>query len=346
MSHSNHDHQNAPNNPQAPPTHHAGLFTLSMSHDQLISHHRHLESILDSALATITLLNAATTSLAYSPRMQQITQAINYHISSAQPTHDNRTYHVLTPACPATTPATAAATTNATYAAITRSPSPTTSESNTTKQPPRTPSPPETRERIIAPQTSRAIIRFDLDPVHKPVQPDTQDLYFAVEGALPEQSLIGGIQWSRHGNLILHPPSSGTARYLVLQRKRIWAAIRPLLGLPKDYTCPPFETNDSWYSVVLHGVPAPTINDKPTALRPDEVQSWLALNSGLRGEVKATSVLCSPADLKTKQRVAVRVSLSLSEDAFLLVKNGACLFGAMCRVTHYAGRTRGVTPAL
>ncbi|KAJ7874343.1 hypothetical protein B0H14DRAFT_3437796 [Mycena olivaceomarginata] len=145
-----------------------------------------------------------------------------------------------------------------------------------------------------------------------------QDLYFAVEGALTEQSLIGGIQWSRRGNLILHPPSSGTARSLVLQRKRIWAAIHPLQGLPKDYTCPPFETNDSWYSVVLHGVPAPTINDEPTVLRPDEVQSWLALNSGLRGEVKATSVLCSPADLKTKQRVAVRVSLSLSEDAFLL----------------------------
>ncbi|KAJ7843914.1 hypothetical protein B0H14DRAFT_3455896 [Mycena olivaceomarginata] len=111
------------------------------------------------------------------------------------------------------------------------------------------------------------------------------------------------------------------------------AAIHPLLGLPKDYACPPFETNDSWHSVVLHGFPAATINADPTALSPKEVQSWLALKGEIRGKVKATSVLCSPADLKTKRRVAVRVSLSSSEDALSLVKNGACLFGAMCRVT-------------
>lgn len=35
-------------------------------------------------------------------------------------------------------------------------------------------------------------------------------------------SLLGGLQWSRCGNLILHPPHNGTARYLVLQKK-IWA---------------------------------------------------------------------------------------------------------------------------
>jgi hypothetical protein len=61
------------------------------------------------------------------------------------------------------------------------------------------------------------------------------------------------------------------------------------------------------------------------------------------GAVKAFSILCQPEDLKSRQSFAVRVALSAETDAQWLIENGACFYGAKCKVTPYVGRPRSST---
>ncbi|KAJ7117877.1 hypothetical protein C8R43DRAFT_99995 [Mycena crocata] len=339
MSHLYHHHQTTSDDSPALTTTPVCPFTSTVPPDQLSSHHRHLESLLDSALATVTLINAAATQktpLRYSSRMTQIIRALGHYILT--PTLDPEASAGLDTTTGTTTDNPHHAPTPATYAAVA---SPITSDHHTTKQMSRSPPPPS-----VSPQPSAAqsvAIRFDLNTAHIPIRPSSEALYLAIQDALADPALLGGVHWSQRGNLILHAPREvHTARYLLKRRAAIWAAIHPLLGLPKEYPQPVFETDARWHSVVFHGVPTSTASARDF-LDTKGAQLWL---DGCTGTVKAISVLCRQDDLKTKSSVAVRLSLSSEADAQRFVANGGSFHGTVCRVSYYIKRPRGDTPAL
>ncbi|KAJ7893679.1 hypothetical protein B0H14DRAFT_2559664 [Mycena olivaceomarginata] len=238
----------------------------------------------------------------------------------------------------------------ATYATIAdphRSPSPTMPDPNThTRSPPsksRRPSP-----SIASARGRQVVIRFDLNPANQPVHSDPETLFNAIDKALQgngkvEMPYLGGVRWTQHGNLVLFPSTTCIALYLWQRKLDIWMAIHPLLGLPRKYKCPPFERDDAWYSVVIHGVPMPP-DGGPETYTVESMVAYLNYAGAFVGEVKAFSILCRPEDLKSRRSFAVRVALSAEADAQWLVENGACFYGAKCKVTPYAGRPRGVTP--
>ncbi|KAJ6540495.1 hypothetical protein B0H19DRAFT_1269070 [Mycena capillaripes] len=137
---SHHHHQNTPTAAPAPIASSAGGFGLSSTTDQLAAHYRHLESLLDSSLATLTLINATQCTSHLPPftvHTVQVTQALNHLITanSYAPTLTTctppRPDHTHAPT-PAATPKPEAAT----YAMIAdphRSPSPTTPNHDTLK---------------------------------------------------------------------------------------------------------------------------------------------------------------------------------------------------------------------
>ncbi|KAJ7438200.1 hypothetical protein B0H11DRAFT_1935391 [Mycena galericulata] len=350
FSHSDHHHQNALGGRPTLTTATAGGLNPTTITDQLLAHHRHLESLLDSALATLTLitLTNTTTTLSYTSHVLQVVQALTYHIafdSDHTPTPPTVPSNHLDNAPTAIAP-------TATYAAVTvphgaQSSSLTTPDRKTTERrpspsPPSRPAPNDTHPAV--PQITRVVIRFDLEPNHSPTRADPLELYSAIARALSpsEETMFGGVQWTQRGNLVVKPARHLTAEFLLSQKAKIWKAIHPLLGLPAAYSRPPFELDNPWHSVVFHGVPTPP-DRKPDTFTLEAVEAWLDPGD-VKGPVKAFSVLCRPEDFGTKTSVAVRVSLSSEADAQRLVENGGCFHGAQCRVTHYSRKSRSVTP--
>jgi hypothetical protein len=172
----------------------------------------------------------------------------------------------------------------------------------------------------------------------RPLKADPLALYKAIfSGALIDgfhnTRLIVGVQWSRKGNLILHPAVNAcTASYLTEQSPFIWPAIRPLLKLPEEYDCPAFETDEHWHSVVFHAAPAPP--DDRTYTR-SLIEDGLAASDIPNRVFKGYSVLSRPADIRTRGSLALRVSLSSEPDALRLISKGGFMAGTWCKVTPY-----------
>ncbi|KAJ7826985.1 hypothetical protein B0H14DRAFT_2815919, partial [Mycena olivaceomarginata] len=342
---SHHHHQNAPTAVPPPTTSTVGGIGFATTTDQLAIHYRHLESLLDSALATLTLINAT-----YCTPTPAVTQALNHLIAGHPHTHTPTptTGPIPHPDHGSTPTPMPAPATYATIADPHRSPSPTSPEPNTRKRSPLSESRPPSPS-VASARGRRVVIRFDLNPANRPVQPDPETLFNAVDKALQidgkvELPYLGGVRWTQHGNLVLFPSTTCTALYLQQRRRDIWMAIRPLLGLPGKYKCPPFERDDAWHSVVIHGVPMPP-DSGPESYTIESMAPYLDYAGAFVGAIKAFSILCRPENLKSRRSFAVRVALSAETDAQWLVENGACFYGAKCKVTPYVRRPHSGTPS-
>ncbi|KAJ7626225.1 hypothetical protein B0H17DRAFT_1218679 [Mycena rosella] len=289
--------------------------------DHHTAHHIRLETILDSALATLALLHESHHAPTFSAHITEVLVALNKYI--------------LRPAAhSAPTPTPISSTTSAAAAHDDATPAPMYSchgrdlipRDLTTTQ----------RERSRA---SRLIIRFDPNDPHPPKYADPLALYSAIDMALPTQtSQLSGIQWTRKGNLVLHArPGICTAKLLAAHDTPIWNAIRPLLGFTVKEKCPVFEIDEPWHAVVFHGVPMPPSRE-PYAFTLAGVRHWLGTNEP-EGAAMAFSVLCTVEDFATRDSLSVRVSLSSEADALRLLKNGGTFYGAMCRVSRYVSKT-------
>ncbi|KAF7330699.1 hypothetical protein MSAN_02448000 [Mycena sanguinolenta] len=299
-----------------------------MSPDLLSSHLRHLEALFDSALATLTLIRdleptSASTCLPYTP-----------HLLALPPRNPDDVW-LAEPAA-------------ATYAGSLAEPSP--------------PSPPEPnsiKESVEQPaalvkKPSRVILRFDRCPdlpAGLQRRCNRIRLHAVISKALLQffdesritllANLLAGVNWTRNGNLVLHATEMCPAAFLIAQNDIIWSAIRPLFQLPEDFACPTFDTDETWHSVVLHGVPRP-LNNIHTYFALDEVKKWIAPAGGIR----ECTVLCRPEDLGKKDTLALRLSVSSKAEADHLVREGGCLYGVPCRITHYMRKvSRSTIPA-
>ncbi|KAJ7896878.1 hypothetical protein B0H13DRAFT_2338080 [Mycena leptocephala] len=354
LSSLDHHHQEGPATPLATTPH----STVDLcSRDELRAHHQHLETLLDSALATLALIRETTTALPYTPHLLAVLRVLNHHIAqSTAPTTGALFPANATPTPTATPMTTTTTTTQATYAAASdprRSGPISTPEPNTVKQEPSEPFPPRAPRRPAVGKPTRVIIRFDQKPDQpQPFRASPFSLYKNITASLLSvfqgtgyAKLIAGVQWTRRGNLVLHPATEVcTAKFLAEQEDGIWAAIHPLLRLPETYSRPIFDTDEQWHSVVFHGVPVPP-NRRMDPFTHKFIDDCVKSDDVLQGEVKGFSVLCRPEDLQTRSSLALRVSLSSEADALRLIKNGGFMAGTWCKVSHYVEKPRTRVPS-
>ncbi|KAJ6527168.1 hypothetical protein B0H19DRAFT_1385545 [Mycena capillaripes] len=186
-------------------------------------------------------------------------------------------------------------------------------------------------------RASRLIIHFDPE-APAPKRVDVRKLFNMIAKALLVYGTnqLAGIQWTQNGNLVAHArPGVCSAKLLAMQHAEIWNAMRPVLGLPVKCIPPKFEVDEPWYSVVFHRAPMPP-SCSPDYIDLADIQFWL--NYGVTesaGTAMAYSVLCSPADFKTRDSLSIRVALSSEADALRLIEDGCTLYGARCRVSRY-----------
>ncbi|KAF7333585.1 hypothetical protein MSAN_02417500 [Mycena sanguinolenta] len=347
FSHSYHYHQPSPvgHRPAtATQTPHANR---TSAPDLVSDHYQHLESLLDSALATLALINVTTPAPIYCSRIRQVVQALDHYISTqpTTPTLDLATKTDTDTTTAAEPPRTAPL--PATYAGIVRqstSPEPTTSDPHIAKHLSRSVSlAPPAGQPPPSPRNDQVVIRFDLKRVQPTVKPDPESLYLVLEKALGTGHYLGGVRWTQRGNLVIAPETDTcTAKHILHQHEIIWAALLPLLGLPPKYTQPPFQIDGEsrWHFVVVHGVP---VQAALAECNPRSVESWIDPLADFKGTVKAVSILCPTEEVKTRRSVAIRIALSSEADAQRLVAHGACFYGANCRVSHYTRRRAPVT---
>ncbi|KAJ7827951.1 hypothetical protein B0H14DRAFT_2594906 [Mycena olivaceomarginata] len=267
FSRPNHHHQSEAATCLPAPQHSTTLFDSLQARDDLLTHHQHLETLLDSALATFTLIHEAQSTtdspIPFSPHLLGVLH-LSCRLNPQTPI--NTTIAVApTPAASATTQPVSAA--PATYAAVTQST--------------RSPTVSETKEdwEIEWSRLGQEML-----------------LYYAIKKALGqinplrgnaahERLLLAGVHWTKNGNIALHPaPEDCTAKFLAGHKETIWSAIRPLLGFAEGRACPTFDTDDRWFSVIFHGVPAPSsAADAAEAMRfytRDRLEAWAHFGNG------------------------------------------------------------------
>ncbi|KAJ7207569.1 hypothetical protein GGX14DRAFT_567520 [Mycena pura] len=345
MSHSYHHHAH----PAAPPS---DAFLPAIPPyacpDRALEHRQRLESLLDSALATLSLIHdSATAPVSYSDRVTDVLKALNRRIfvvtSVTAPLAPHPAPHPA-PVCPSDTPSPQRAPTNATYARAVSAEPPT---------PPASPSPLH-HDPATDPSDSDIIVRLDLDasePARAATSVDPREIFRAIRASIASatgQRLFAGVRWTRNGNLAIQiERDTGTTAYMIdTYAHKLWAVLRPLLHFPVDHPHPPFDTGDSWHSVVFHNVPT---------LRQRNCYTLSGIRDSLRSggfdhAVKAFAILCDDVEFDRRQAaflgVPMRVSVLTATAAQQLIRDGGNLIGGRCKATHYIPRRRDSTPVV
>ncbi|KAJ7792543.1 hypothetical protein B0H14DRAFT_2930708, partial [Mycena olivaceomarginata] len=309
--------------PTACPT--RALRSDAQPYNELATHRQHLETLLDSALATLMLIQAASASVpVFGTHIVGVIRLLNQHTTNTSPTcipaRPPPTPVATTTAATMTlAPAPAPTSTTATYAAATyaaaaasdlrpSSPSPGPAMPEHAASPSR-PSAPACPEPVTRPLASLFALTMHHRPCLDHSKPTPLALYKAISGALIDgfhnTRLVVGVQWSRKGNLILHPA---------------------------EYDCPAFETDEHWHSVVFHAAPAPL--DDRTYTR-SLIEDGLAASDIPNRVFKGDSVLSRLGDIQTRGSLALCVSLSSELDTLRLINKGGFMAGTWCKVTPY-----------
>ncbi|KAJ7445362.1 hypothetical protein B0H11DRAFT_2203388 [Mycena galericulata] len=293
-------------------------------------HQLRLETLLESALATLMLLHdAAITPVAHTTHTFEVLAALNRRISAPSTTASPHTAHISAPDVSATSPALDkdTKTTSMTYARAVsaetpRSPSPSPSDSD----------------------QSDIVIRLDCPDLPEYERAYPPLILYDIQTAIPGK-LFAGVRWTRNKNLVLQiKPGTVSASYMIeTYTRRIWDVLKPILRLPDNLPLPMFETGGSWHSVVFHNLPAA----KHDCYALPHVQESLR-EGGFNHVVKAISILCDDQELerrvKNKIPISMRVSVLTEAAAQQLVDRGGHIVGGRFRATHYLAKPRTLAP--
>ncbi|KAJ6607852.1 hypothetical protein B0H10DRAFT_1955896 [Mycena sp. CBHHK59/15] len=327
---------------------------------QLTAYYQHLESLLDSALATLMIIHnivSESEPLTYTTCTTNILRVLSRNITATLTVSTPTPTPASTPApvCPMTTvpiTATYAWKHNREQKDNQNIPSDKYRSERThfrdgvgdAGQRIHTQGPKELGEReaghkLIAVRIEKAVC----EELATPGKRDRTKLYHTITDAIEagtttpkENLLLTGIWWTQNRNLTLQlSPDADSVKSIGAHASAIWDAVRPLLGFPEGQAHPQFDWGNPWCSVVFHDVP---VCGRPKhKFTPKTVQTWLGTGD-FSGTVKAVSVLCQEDDFATKQAISLHVSVLLDTDAEYLVENGGNLFGMRCRVSHYIAR--------
>ncbi|KAF8144899.1 hypothetical protein K438DRAFT_1873013, partial [Mycena galopus ATCC 62051] len=282
--------------------------------DPLSVHYSHLETLLDSALATLTLIRTM-------PQLRQHSPFTHRKYCGLSLTSTRATYADVT-ACPTTDPVATSAVAADRHARM---------------NPERSPSMPRSVHTVDS-----VCAEYNI-PAATLTQPHPALLFRSIKGksAILGDLKLASIRWTVKGNLtfaFVHDE-----QFSIEEAKKrawtIWDHVCPLLNFPKN--CDPnmaitLDTGEPWHNIVIHSVPLPgAVVDGPPL---PNIFSWLR-HCGVAREIKTVSFMCSDDDLGKCDRAPLRASLSSQGDADMLVRSGALILGSQCRVSRYVPKT-------
>jgi hypothetical protein len=205
------------------------------------------------------------------------------------------------------------------------------------KKPRSRPPPPvsDTRTPALSP-ASRLILRYDTPPV-KPPHP--YEVRSALNEALPPNTRVAGVNYSRRGHVVLHARAPSSAASLMAHKDTILKVVESQLRLGVE---PKLDLGERWHKVVCHRVPIP--RDKQGERLPQHVGHELARWNDVDGEGRdylAGMALCQKEVLGKRDFLTIRITVKREETAKRLCSTGAFLFGSHCRVSVYRPRRNG-----
>ncbi|PBK74538.1 hypothetical protein ARMSODRAFT_595778 [Armillaria solidipes] len=153
---------------------------------------------------------------------------------------------------------------------------------------------------------------------------------------------IAGVEWTRAGNLIVHAQPPYTAMQLV---RECTADIITLANMNMtSVPTPVVELDSPWTGVVIHNVESLALY-KAGGISGEAFWRDVHDHSGLcQGAIKDVRVLCSPSvEYQTRDRVSLRIMLEDPNVAMRLLRDGMFIFGGYCRASRYRPRRRTAT---
>ena len=338
-------------NPQARPQNPTSSLPTALE-GVVADHLKHLETLLDSVLATVVIIQSAST---------MPTVSVSSHAQEAL-----RLLHTLVPMAhtpitaslpaPSRTKPTQEAPTRKSYAQATQTarPPPAGHLPRVRSNPKGTP-PHSTRHspyRLIArwpghpiPTSSLALDSF------------VRHLDSAVSGVARRgtnfQSRIAGANVTKSGNLVIHTTAPFTAAQLREHSNNIKSCSNEIPGFDPPPSCSPIlELDVPWHGIVVHDLPAASLIAAYEGDRGDDEDApgiWEALEkeAGIPQEhIRDVRLLCRDEDQENRDHLSIRVMLEDSSFCDHLCRNGIFLIGTRCRVSRYRPRKKSTRTTL
>jgi hypothetical protein len=331
----------APSTPSPPTT----------SHDVPVDQLKHLESLVDSVLAAVVIIQAATSQpVILSPHTRRAIELLNTLVAPTSATTCSA------PAQPKprepTMPSYAQATkgSRSTHAPVEKNvkPSPAGHQLSRNRARPRSPQQPRH-------SAYRLIVRWPGHPIPQSSN-SLQDfickfkkrigyIYRRETGSTLE---LAGANVTKSGNIVIHSKAPHTASQILHAIRLSDPSDIALAGqhIP-DFDCPSdilpeIELDVPWYGVVIHDIPAqPLLESYQGTELMEHLWDTATEQMGIPAkDIRDLRILCRDEDLEKKDRLSIRIMLDDPRLCEHLCRTNTFLFETPCRTSQYCPRKR------
>jgi hypothetical protein len=334
----------APSTPSLPTT----------SHDVPVDQLKHLESLVDSVLAAVVIIQAATPQLVVlSPHTRRALELLNKLVAPTSATTCSAPQpKPRGPTMPSYAQATKGS--RSTHAPVEKNvkPSPAGHQPSRNRTHPKSPQQPRH-------SAYRLIVRWPGHPV--PQSPDSlQDFISNFKkriGPSYRRNIcstleLAGANVTKSGNVVIHTKAPQTASQLlhVIQLNECSDIAIAGQAIP-DFQCPTdilpeVELDVPWHGVVIHDIPAQPLLESYWGTEVTE-RLWDVVTEqiGLPGkDIRDVRVLCRDEDMEKKDRLSIRIMLDDPRLCEHLCRNNTFLFETPCRVSPFRPRKKRRQP--
>ena len=147
---------------------------------------------------------------------------------------------------------------------------------------------------------------------------------------------IGGVEYSRTGQLVLHARAPFTAEHLAAQHDTLWTATRGLFGLAPTVPAPVFEPDTRWTKIVVHAAPLPIPDGSGDSLESIVKCDLCDSNQLDPAQIKQICWLCADGEVMCKFHATTTVSAQFVTVMIVLV-NPTAANVLMCRGVFWQG---------
>jgi len=310
-------------------------------------HLKHLESLLDSILATVVIIQSVSTSTAIpiSSHAQDALKLLHNLIplahtpvdASAPMKQTHQANVTIVPTCKS-------------YAQATKDARPPPAgQQMRTRTPPKIPHPRPSRHsphRLIVrwPGHPIPVTAISLDKFARQLGHSISPVTNWQRGETPP-SMIAGANVTKSGNLVIHTAAPYTAIQLQERRTAIMETAHEIPDFDPPIMCiPELELDVPWHGVVVHDLPATSLVAAYEGDRGDDGEAlglWEALEKEMgisQGDIRDVRLLCRDEDRENRDRISLRIMMENPLTCDHLCRNGAFLLGTRCRVSRYRPR--------
>ena len=301
---------------------------------------KHLEMLLDSVLATLVIIQVASTMpIALSKHTREALTVLNKFANTGVST-----------SAPLVNPPAATSHPRKSYANATTSRPPTQKKAHTARpspagQPSRHTTPAkDNRSPRCSPSSSRLIVSWEGNPLPQTpmsLRPFTDYLNAELAPASrPPYSKVVAANVTKSGNLVIHTQNLAVAAELKALPKLVHQCSTAIPDFVRPPGLPVIDADIPWHGIVIHDLPAETLRDAfDTTETYRDIWTLLESEGGvapkdIRGNLK---VLCRDGEESEKERLSMLVRFEDQRIGNSLRRNGIILFGSWYRVSRYRG---------